>query len=84
MFFEQFVLNMIMADKALLHLWAEYRWGVFEESGFPGNLKYPYLNKNAEDTEWEVNACSDTKLQGSYLLPYEFKYETLFCQALYL
>ena len=51
--------------KTFVNLWAQYRYGVYEEHGYPEDPKYPllyYVKKNV--TTALPNACSNVPLQG--------------------
>ncbi|CAL8110215.1 unnamed protein product [Orchesella dallaii] len=53
--------------KALLNLWATYRWGVHEEHGYIGNFKFPYSYRDLSSNEWKVTGCSDQPIAGEYV-----------------
>ena len=46
------------------HEWAKYRYGVFEEYGYPGDDRYPmfYYDRYGELVP---NYCTDSVLQGN-------------------
>ncbi|KAK4302866.1 hypothetical protein Pmani_025091 [Petrolisthes manimaculis] len=61
--------------KQVLHEWAKYRWGVFEEYGVAGDpvfsLAYytvPNLTTNTSPS-WTPNYCSDATLNGTFKEP---------------
>ena len=63
-----------IAVKAILALWARYRWGAYEEHGYPGSTKFPYFSKveNAVDDQpkWVATGCTNAPnnmLNGTYL-----------------
>lgn len=58
---------MFILGKVLLNLWAVYRWGVYEEHGYVGDVKYPYTYMDPATDEWKVTGCSDQLISGSYL-----------------
>ncbi|GAB6032339.1 chloride channel, variant 2 [Chamberlinius hualienensis] len=48
--------------KVLLHEWAHYRYGVFDEYGYPGDATYPAVY--SDGAEMHPTACSNAQLQG--------------------
>ncbi|ODN06580.1 Calcium-activated chloride channel regulator 4, partial [Orchesella cincta] len=60
--------------KALLTLWARYRWGVHEEHGYPGDSEFPYFWKpyrlpdqpETEPEDWRVTNCANAEVTGNY------------------
>jgi len=52
--------------KALFTQWARYRWGIWEEHGYPGDSRFPYFYRKPEDSGWSVTGCSDVELVGEY------------------
>ena len=50
-----------------MSLWAQYRYGVYEEHGYPGDPRYPpiYYKKDNVTTPLP-NACSNVQLNGEY------------------
>ncbi|KAK3877916.1 hypothetical protein Pcinc_017426 [Petrolisthes cinctipes] len=61
--------------KQVLHEWAKYRWGVFEEYGVAGDpvfsLAYYTASNLTTNTSpaWTPNYCSDTTLNGTFREP---------------
>ncbi|ODN03755.1 Calcium-activated chloride channel regulator 1 [Orchesella cincta] len=53
--------------KALLNLFATYRWGVHEEHGYVGDIRFPYVYKNLSSNEWSVTGCSDQPVDGLFV-----------------
>jgi hypothetical protein len=56
--------------------WAKFRYGVFEEHGFPGDERFPIFNlRNGSGSNYELvaNVCTDQRLNGHRLqaLTYE-------------
>ncbi|CAG7824744.1 unnamed protein product [Allacma fusca] len=52
--------------KPLMALWARYRWGVWEEHGYPGNSRFPYFFQNVNN-EFTVTGCNNnTNLEGKF------------------
>ena len=53
----------MFTGKVFTHEWAKYRYGVFEEYGYPGDDRYPmfYYDRYGELVP---NYCTDTALQG--------------------
>ncbi|CAL8112874.1 unnamed protein product [Orchesella dallaii] len=58
----------IISGKYLLHLFARYRWGVFEEDGRTNDFgRYPHFYRTTrEESSWVHTSCSDTPLVGSF------------------
>ena len=58
-------------EKVFVHEWAKFRYGVFEEYGFPGDEQYPlfYYEQNFVDggivNELKPNFCTDVDLKGT-------------------
>ena len=51
----------------MVHEWAHYRWGVFEEYGFPDDKFYPYFYKD-ESGNYILNGCYENgSLVGKYV-----------------
>uniref|UniRef100_T1JCB1 VWFA domain-containing protein n=1 Tax=Strigamia maritima TaxID=126957 RepID=T1JCB1_STRMM len=52
--------------KTLVHEWAHYRYGIFDEYGYPGHERYPmfYLDPNTE--QLVPNYCSDQPITGRF------------------
>ena len=55
--------ELFQSGKILAHEWAKYRYGVFEEYGYPGDDIYPmfYYDQNGQLVP---NYCTDTPVQG--------------------
>ena len=49
--------------KVLIHEWAHYRYGVFEEYGYPDDTQFPYSYINANG-ERRLTGCNDTEIPG--------------------
>lgn len=58
-------LNIVKA-KALLHQWAQFRYGVFEEYGFSGDNLLPYFYRHPDGYD-AVTSSNDTVVEGSLL-----------------
>ncbi|XP_046402584.1 calcium-activated chloride channel regulator 1-like isoform X2 [Ischnura elegans] len=43
--------------RALVQAWASYRWGIFEEYGYPGHPVYPYFRETSA-ANWDPTGCS--------------------------
>ena len=58
-------------EKVFVHEWAKFRYGVFEEYGYPGDSQYPlfYYEKVFTDdgvkNELQPNFCTDSPLKGT-------------------
>ena len=52
------------AARALVHEWARYRWGVFEETGFTGDRLYPSFHR-ASAVQWAPTGCSNRPVSGA-------------------
>ena len=54
-----------------VHEWAKYRYGVFEEYGYPGDEKFPMFYTKSQFTSQGIvtevvpNYCVDEPLKGS-------------------
>ena len=59
---------MNISGKIFLNLWAQYRYGVYEEHGYQDDDRYPliYYNKTRDGTIPLPNACSNVPLQGEF------------------
>ncbi|KAK2703994.1 hypothetical protein QYM36_017682, partial [Artemia franciscana] len=64
---DQFVQQFGSKEKALIHEWAHFRWGVFEEYGFPGDARFPYFYFPPEKTEQVAVYSASADLAGVYL-----------------
>ncbi|CAG7827710.1 unnamed protein product [Allacma fusca] len=53
--------------KALVTQWARYRWGIWEEHGYPGDDRFPYFYQQPGRQGWQTTGCSDVELEGEYL-----------------
>ena len=64
---------MLCTEKALLTLWARFRWGVWEEHGYPSVERFPYFYRTdpKNESSWEATGCSDTKLEGDFKNSYD-------------
>ncbi|XP_042884897.1 calcium-activated chloride channel regulator 4A-like [Penaeus japonicus] len=57
-------------SKVFVHEWAKYRWGVFDEFGYPDDEMYPlfYATTNIVEGEVEItvhpNYCANERLEG--------------------
>ncbi len=50
----------------MLHLFANYRYGVHEEHGFVAQsdkFTYTFMNPHGD---WQVTGCNNTKIEGEY------------------
>ena len=57
----------ILSGKTLVHSWAEYRWGIFDEMGYPNDAIFPLFYRgsvNGGEQEVLPNYCSDEPLTG--------------------
>ena len=58
-------------EKVFVHEWSKYRYGVFEEFGYPGDKQYPLFyyeqlyTDNGPVQELRPNFCTDENLQGT-------------------
>lgn len=52
----------------LVHEWAHYRWGVFEEYGYPEDNLYPYFYKDPWDN-WIPTGCNSSEIPGELKTP---------------
>ena len=58
-------------SKIFVHEWAKFRYGVFEEYGYPGDERYPlfYYEHVYVDGEWvnelQANFCTDQPIKGT-------------------
>ena len=48
----------------LVHEWAKYRWGVFEEAGYAEDPLYPSFYRRSAD-QWAPTGCADTAVAGT-------------------
>ena len=56
-----------LLGKTFLNLWAQYRYGVYEEHGYPNDMRYPLIYyERRNSTEPVPNACSNVPLEGEY------------------
>ncbi|KAG7163239.1 Calcium-activated chloride channel regulator 1-like 3 [Homarus americanus] len=53
------------SGKLLVHEWAKFRWGVFEEYGHPSDPIYPSTYHTAVGV-FNPNYCSDEKISGTF------------------
>ena len=58
------VLLLCPTARVLVHEWAKYRWGVFEESGYAGDPLYPSFYRRTAD-QWAPTGCSDAAVAGT-------------------
>ncbi|XP_037081541.1 calcium-activated chloride channel regulator family member 3-like [Pollicipes pollicipes] len=49
--------------RVLVHEWARYRWGVFEETGYPGDRLYPSFYQESVG-RWRPSGCSNAPVAG--------------------
>ncbi|XP_043216154.1 calcium-activated chloride channel regulator 4A-like [Amphibalanus amphitrite] len=49
--------------RVLVHEWAKYRWGVFEETGYAGDRLYPSFHR-ASAERWTPTGCSNRPVSG--------------------
>ncbi|XP_065581294.1 calcium-activated chloride channel regulator 2-like [Artemia franciscana] len=61
---DQFVQQFGSKEKALIHEWAHFRWGVFDEYGFPGDARFPYFYFPPEKTEQVAVYSASADLAG--------------------
>ncbi|XP_065582980.1 calcium-activated chloride channel regulator 1-like [Artemia franciscana] len=62
----QFVEIFGSKEKAFIHEWAHFRWGVFEEYGFPGDSRFPYFYFPPGRTEQVAVYSAKDDLDGVY------------------
>ena len=55
----------VLKGKLLAREWAKYRYGVFDEFGFPGDLLYP--NKFVKNGEILPTGTSNTRVTGTWI-----------------
>ena len=57
------MIRFLILGKVFVHEWAKYRYGVFEEYGYPGDDRYPmfYYDKLGLTVP---NYCTDSRLSG--------------------
>ena len=53
-----------LAGRVLVHEWAKYRWGVFEEAGYAEDPLYPSFYRRTAD-QWRPAGCSDAAVAGT-------------------
>lgn len=53
-----------MKAKALVQQWAQFRYGVFEEHGYPGDIRLPYFYRHPEGYD-AVTTSNDTEIVGN-------------------
>ena len=51
-------------ERAFVHEWAKYRYGIFEEVGFANDPIYPMSYK--ENNERKPTACTNGPLKGNW------------------
>ena len=57
--------------RSFVHEWAKYRYGVFEEYGYPGDERFPMFHTKSQFTSQGIvseivpNYCVDEPLKGS-------------------
>ena len=51
------------AGRVLVHEWAKYRWGVFEEAGYAEDPLYPSFYQRSAD-QWAPTGCADAAVAG--------------------
>lgn len=62
------------AERAFVHEWTKFRYGVFEEIGFENDPIYPTAypverrgsRRNRGDDELEPTACTNSPLHGNW------------------
>lgn len=54
------------AGKALLHMWAQYRFGVHSEHGYVGDSMFPYAFRNP-NRQLTVTGCSNANVKGKFV-----------------
>ncbi|KAF4526580.1 hypothetical protein B566_EDAN009596, partial [Ephemera danica] len=50
----------------MAHEWAQFRWGVREEYGYPGDPRYPYFHRDP-DGNWVPTGSNSTEIGGVLL-----------------
>ncbi|ODN06571.1 Calcium-activated chloride channel regulator 4 [Orchesella cincta] len=63
-----------LTGKALLTLWARYRWGVHDEHGYPDDPSFPYFWKKyrlpdqpeTDPEDYQVTNCANTEVKGKF------------------
>ena len=58
-----YLTNLYFSGKVFVREWAKFRYGVFEEYGYPGDDRYPMFYYNRYD-HLVPNYCSDVPLEG--------------------
>ena len=53
----------VSAGRVLVHEWAKYRWGVYEETGYAGDRLYPSFHR-ASAERWTPTGCSNRPVSG--------------------
>jgi hypothetical protein len=59
-----FSLFPLVKAKAMTQLWAQYRYGVFEEHGYPGDSLLPYFYRHPDGYD-AVTTSNDTVINGN-------------------
>ena len=60
-----------LSGNAFVHEWSKFRYGVFEEFGYPGDPLYPMFyykttwSENGQQNVLTPNFCTDKAFQGS-------------------
>ena len=61
------ILCTLFIGKIFLNLWAQYRYGVYEEHGYPQDFRYPLIYYEKENVTTALpNACANIKLEGEF------------------
>lgn len=50
----------------MVQQWAQFRYGVFEEHGFPGDERLPYFYKHPDGYD-ALTSSNDTEIKGELL-----------------
>ena len=50
----------------MVHQWAQYRYGVFEEYGYPGDYLLPYFYHHPQGY-YALTSTNDTEIHGSLI-----------------
>ena len=64
-FFSFFFL--LCVDRAVVHEWAKFRYGVFEEKGYENDPIYPMAyHMDGRDDERKPTSCTNRPLKGNW------------------
>lgn len=60
--------NVHSSGKVMAQEWLKYRYGVFEEHGYPGDERYPHAYLDVLSNTTRVTGCTDHDLlQGAWV-----------------